>query len=179
MTPPGERALNPILRGAAVLIAHAAAGPAIGGALLFGCAYSVLMLLGVYPSTETDGTGTPAAFNVARLATSAVAMGYAFGGPQAVMTGMWAAHAAFRKGTYSRRGAMIAAVVATALWIALLYSPASPLAEGNAGDENKIANGAKIALFLTPLSMVSALVVRWLCVRLGILAERPARTNQD
>jgi hypothetical protein len=164
-------------RALGVLAAVAVTGPPIGGLLVFSCVYPALRLLGWDPAAITTAPGQSADVSLKALAESLglfMAMGYGFGGMQAVLTALWAAWSAWRLGTVSRRGMTLAALGASAIWIAILYSPLSPIIEGNASDDGKATGAAAIAIAVTPIAVVCALFTRWLCVKLRLISDRIA-----
>lgn len=169
-TTPASR-VQRLVRSAGVWAVFAAAGPAIGGLLVFCCLYPVMMVFGLDTAALSDGSAQPGTFNPSTFLGAAlfvIALGYAFGGPQAVLTGAWAAYVTYKYGVLTTRGIVFAAFVATILWIALIYSPLNPIGDGNAGDAGKADSAARIALTLIPIGIVSALFVRRLCGLLGL-----------
>lgn len=156
------------LRSVGVLLVFALVGPALGGVLVFCALFPVAMLFGFNPATVPTDEGTPGLAGVFGMLTLFVAMGYAFGGAQAVLTGLWASISTWRKGAISSWGTVLAAVLATLAWIAILYSPLNPLDAVEAGSDRKLSNALQIALAITPIGIICALFCRWLARRVGL-----------
>lgn len=159
-----------LLKAFGVLLAFAAIGPALGGLFVFCCVYPVMLLTGLDPAATTPDAGPKSEpLAIFEVMGFFVALAYAFGGPQAVLTGLWAAITTARDKALSGRATVIAAIIATLLWIALLYSPLQLLGPADAGSVDKIASAVRISLALIPVAIVCALACRWLAGKLGLL----------
>ena len=65
------------------------------------------------------------------LFTFALAAGYAFGGVQSVLTGAYLGFKTIRTGGFTRQMAMLAAVIASLIYIALIYLPTGLLGDNS------------------------------------------------
>lgn len=164
-------ALKRALHSLGVFAVFSLLGPAIGGLLVFCLVYPAVVLFG---SDTGDGAAQTAASSFLSLLGPVaifVAAAYAFGGVQAVLTGVWGAVAAWRRRTFSRREIIVAAIIATLIWIAIVYSPLDPLDAADASGPAKIRNAVRIAISLTPVGVICALVCRWISRRLGLIND--------
>lgn len=144
-------------------------GPAIGGLFAFALACAAVLLLGNDPEAEGAVGALPKA--ASEMGMLFIAAAYAFGGVQAVLTGAWLGFATWRRGTFSRWLTVLAAVVASLVWIAVIYSPIDPLGAGDTIASTKVRSAVQIALALTPVGVTCALVCRWLCHKLGLVSR--------
>lgn len=153
------------LRSAGVFLVFTVVGPAVGGLLAF-CLIAPIVLLGLNPGGVETSEVAPGLATTFEILPVFVAAGYAFGGPQALLTGLWAAIATWRNAGFSGLATVVAASMATLAWIVLLYSPIDPL---DAHDTpNKINGAVQIALLITPIGIVCALLCRWASRALGL-----------
>lgn len=159
---PGKR----LASSAGVFAIFALAGPAIGGVFAFALACAAALVFGNDPESE-GVTALPKA--ASELGMLFIAAAYAFGGVQAVLTGAWLGLATWRHGTFSRWMTALAAVVASLVWIAIIYSPIDPLGAGDAVASTKVRSAVQIALALTPVGVLCALVCRTLSRKLGLI----------
>lgn len=171
---PGPRSLAArVARAAGVLGVFAILGPALGGVLVFCCVYPVILLFGLdmanMPSDQA-ATSEHSALNMIGPLFLFVAMAYAFGGVQAALTGLYAAFAEWRDGLLSNRETVVAAIVATLIWIAIIYSPLNPLDANDASGSTKLRQATQIAVALIPIGIVCALFCRWLSRKFGLLS---------
>lgn len=168
-----DTALKRVARSLGVLAMFGVVGPAAGGLLVFCCVYPLLLLLG-FDMAETTPS-TPSATQPVALLSSVslfLAAGYAFGGVQALLAGAFSAVVLWRKGSLSNWAVIAGTVLATAAWLAVLYSPLNPIASGDAGDADKISAATRIAVALLPVGLVSAVLCRWLCAKAGLIGDR-------
>lgn len=162
--------LRRALRSVGVLAVFGIVGPAVGGVLAFSLIVPV-MLLGLNPATAETNEGTGGLAAALGMLPFFVAFAYMLGGPQALLAGIWAAFATWRSGSFSGRAAVIAAVVATILWAAMLYLLSEPF--GLRETPEKLRNMMQTAIALSPIGIASALFCRWACGALG-LTRQPA-----
>lgn len=162
-----------LARAAGVFGVFAIAGPALGGLLVFCCVFPVLLFgidLTSAPPPDPETTGGTMLSLIGALPVF-IMMAYAFGGVQAILTGLYAGYAEIRNGFLSGKAAIAASVVATLIWIAIIYSPLDPLDAADASAERKMMQGAQIAMALIPIGLVCALFCRWLSRKLGLLSS--------
>ena len=154
-------------RAIAVLLACLFLGPPIGG-LLIVVAYlaAVLYAAALYGSSTIP---PDAIESFAGMTGLTLLFSYMFGGAQALACGAWLGLRTWRNGTVSFREVVltataisILAVVAFMIWERI---------EGRAPDPNTYAGTGTI---LGILGIISAVVVRWLLIKLGILPRRRA-----
>ena len=142
--------LGPLLGGAALILAY-----------LVAIAYSYILY---GPTTLPPGIVE----SVAGLALMVLMFSYIFGGLQALGSGLWLGYRAWRTGKVSAQEAIV-----TALAVSVLFFVAFSLWDTRDGVGDFRSNaGAGLSLGL--LSVVAALTVRWLLIKLGVLPRNDA-----
>jgi hypothetical protein len=152
-----------LLRSAGVLAVFALVGPAAGGALAYCAVVPIAMLFGINLSTASADDGSTGLSSLLGLLPVFVMMAYAFGGPQAVLTGLWASIATWLRGGISRRATVVAATLATLAWVAVAYSPVDPLNIADPTSPNMLSGAIQMMLAITPIGIACALICRTLC----------------
>ena len=151
-------------RGAGVLGVYAVLGPVLGGLILFSIAAALLTLFGMGPKQDSQNSFV---LNLYELFTFALAAGYAFGGIQSVLTGAYLGFKTIRTGGFTRQMAMLAAVIASLVYIALIYLPTGLLGD----NPSTISSGTWITLYLLPIAIACALLCRSVCRRVGLISD--------
>jgi hypothetical protein len=149
------------MRGLAVLAGCVVLGPLMGGlALVLAYLAAIVYSYALYgPSTlPPDVVET-----VAGLAGMVLMFSYIFGGAQALMSGLWLGFRAWKEGNVSAREAVLTGVA-----VSMIFYLCLTLWEMQGGLADVRAN-AGMGLFLGILSVVAALAVRWVLIKLGAL----------
>lgn len=144
-----------LARGLGVLVVYAVLGPAMGGLAFFSVLASIWLL-------STGGQSSP---DIWSLLPFALAAGFAFGSVQAIITGAYLGFQTIRRGGFSWLATVLAAVAASLLYAAVLYSPISPIGD----DMDKRMGAAAITLWLTPIAVACAVLCRLVCTKLKLV----------
>lgn len=152
-------------RGLAVLAACLFVGPPIGG-LVIVVAYLAAVL---YAAAVYGASTIPPDFieSFAGMTGLTLLFSYMFGGAQALACGAWLGLRTWRNGTVSFKE-----VVLTATVISVLAVVAFMLWEQLEGRTADVRSYAGTGTTLGLLGIVSAVLVRWLLIKLGILPRR-------
>lgn len=164
--PPSKRAP---LRGLLVAGFVFFAGPPIGALLLIGPGY----LLAVVPSTPpVMSEFLPPAQNeltsYLSVAVFFVLFSHLFGGAQALFTGLWLGARTYWRGGFGYTEAALAALVVSVVWGLRAYGGLNEAVDWSR-TASDLSPGGGLVLSLGAISVVSALICRWLLRRVRIL----------